>query len=249
MEYSQHINHATSNHLHPFSGASTPIRESGCSSSSHGVNPSCSAASSPASSDPTCPPSSASFIDMGKGTQGKGGYNHQVQSSSLRRGRNTSRGIPQIVQHARESGSRFWRTLIHPSILPFLDKAKYPATDSISSITAQFADLDASASSKELPPRPAPYFYPRRMGRELGDFDATAQEASFCNPSELPIEPCPDVSKHRSKFIAIPRKTGKLQDVCDGVGEKDGASIDSNEIKTWKKRHNLAPKVCMDTIT
>ncbi|KAF8531005.1 hypothetical protein JB92DRAFT_2854529 [Gautieria morchelliformis] len=244
MEYSQPINHATSNklHLHPFPQGSTPVIDSGCSSSSHWVNSSSSAASPPASSDLTRPPSSASFIDMGKGTHGKGSYNHQVHCPSHRWGRNVSDSIPQIVCYARKSGSRFWRSLIRPSVLPFLGKPKYPDTSSICSITGQVADLDASSSAKELPPRPAPYFYPRRVDCERDDLDAINQDTFLCDLGELPIEPPPDESKHKSKLISMPRKTGKLQGVYGDVGERDGASIDSDEIETWKKRRTDSKK-------
>ena len=247
-EYSSPVGQSSLNmlHLHPFSQASTHSVDSGCSSSSHWVKPHSDTSSHTFSIAPR-PPSSASFMDMGKNTHGRRTNSYQIQSSGRRWARNVSDGIPMIVHHAWKGSSRFWRTLVHPPVLSCLDNPKHPDTRSVPSISAEPGDLNPSLSSspKELPPRPAPFFYPRRVDceREELSYESTTQDNFFCNLGVQPIHSSSNASKNKSKFLPMSRNTGKQV-----LRDEDGTSINSDEIETWKRWQNdLATKARWDT--
>lgn len=226
-------------HSHPFSQASTCDVDAGCSSSIQWLRPLGSVASSSVPSDPPRPPSSASFMDMGENTKGKRSYSCEDQSSSRPLGKGTvSDADPLLAYRDRKSGRDFWRALIRPSVLSFLDNSRHPQTGCIPAERGGLqADAFFSTSCDDLPPRPAPYFYPRRVDGERDDIshDVTTHSSFFCNLAELPIDSPPDVSIHRCRYVSKLRKTRGQPGLCDG-GRGESASVNSDEIETWKKQ-------------
>lgn len=227
-------------HLHPFSQGSASGADSG-SSSSYWVKSADTGASF--STFPDQPPSSASFMDMGKDTRGKKSHSYEVQGR--RGGQSVSDGIPLIAYNARKRGRRFWHTLIRPSVLSFLDNPKRQDTSSTSFAPTKPVGSGASSSSlEELPPRPAPYFYPRRVGPQKDEISCeNTHESFFCNLAELPTDPPTEIAMHKGNYRTKPRNRVELE-AHGGGGIEEGASIDSNEIETWRKRQaELAAKV------
>ncbi|KAF8588430.1 hypothetical protein K439DRAFT_632612 [Ramaria rubella] len=243
MESSRLNDHSGPNtlHLHPFAHTSASAAL-GSSLSSGLRKSSISAVSSPQFSDPSCFPSTGSFMDMGKNIKGTRSHSYQVQNAGNRRGHVGSDGIPLITYHARKRGSRFWRTLL-PPFFSFLDATKPVATISASAASVRASaklDIPSSQSCGELPPRPAPYFYPRRVDYESEEFSSEQiMPGSFCyNRGERSqMTPLPTIPKPKS--FSISRKICNPQSLGSEGMEEDGISLDSNEIKSWKQRIEL----------
>lgn len=231
---------------HPFADPCARSASSTYLSSSQWASPTESFVSSSPSlaHDGPRPPSSASFINMGKSAKGKRGSGPLTRGLGHRWGRSVSDGIPLMVQQARKSGSRLWRTLTRPSAFSFLDNPRSVATDSPPFIAVEDRSLDVPSERSQLVlaqllPRPAPYFYPRHVDTRahgLGQHPGMIIPDRAPSFGERPRACSADIPRSESRLISMLGSNAANLDRHESHGgDGDGASINSNEIWTWKQ--------------